>query len=96
MSESTRSTPLGSRRSFIRQGALAAVALPAVVSTLSCGDSKASTAPVSATKPAALPPPTSRQKADQMDAMHEKGVKAFPAKTEGLGNQVLHPRSRAA
>ena len=26
-----------------------------------------------------------------MDAMHEKGVKAFPAKTEGIGNQLLHP-----
>lgn len=28
----------------------------------------------------------------QMDAMHEKGVKAFPAKTAGLGNQLLQPR----
>jgi len=27
-----------------------------------------------------------------MDAMHEKGVKAFPAKTEGKGNQLLAPR----
>jgi len=26
-----------------------------------------------------------------MDAMHEKGVKAFPAKTEGKGNQLLAP-----
>jgi FtsP/CotA-like multicopper oxidase with cupredoxin domain len=26
---------------------------------------------------------------DDMDAMHAKGVKAFPAKTEGLGNQRL-------
>src|SRR5687768_2512655 len=30
--------------------------------------------------------------ADKMDAMHEAGVKAFPAKTEGLGNQLLRPR----
>ena len=29
---------------------------------------------------------------DQMDAMHEKGVKAFPAKTEGAGNQLFQPR----
>jgi manganese oxidase len=29
--------------------------------------------------------------ADAMDAMHEKGIKAFPAKTAGLGNQVLRP-----
>ena len=27
-----------------------------------------------------------------MDAMHEKGVKAFPAKTDGKGNQLLRPR----
>jgi FtsP/CotA-like multicopper oxidase with cupredoxin domain len=27
--------------------------------------------------------------ADEMDAMHEAGVKAFPAKTEGLGGQPL-------
>ena len=27
-----------------------------------------------------------------MDAMHEKGVKAFPAKTEGKGNQLMQPR----
>jgi manganese oxidase len=29
--------------------------------------------------------------ADAMDAMHEKGIKAFPAKTAGLGNQLLRP-----
>jgi FtsP/CotA-like multicopper oxidase with cupredoxin domain len=27
-----------------------------------------------------------------MDAMHEAGVKSFPAKTEGKGNQLLQPR----
>ena len=32
-----------------------------------------------------------RAQADQMDAMHEKGVKAFPAKTEGKGNQLMPP-----
>src|SRR5262245_43310720 len=30
--------------------------------------------------------------ADAMDAMHEKGIKAFPAKTAGLGNQRLVPK----
>ena len=30
--------------------------------------------------------------ADQMDKMHEAGIKAFPAKTEGKGNQLLQPR----
>ena len=29
--------------------------------------------------------------ADQMDAMHEAGIKAFPAKTAGKGNQILTP-----
>src|SRR4029077_3039661 len=29
---------------------------------------------------------------DAMDAMHEKGIKAFPAKTAGKGNQLLAPR----
>src|SRR5215212_4412241 len=36
--------------------------------------------------------PDVRAQADAMDAMHEKGVKAFPAKTEGKGNQLLQPR----
>jgi FtsP/CotA-like multicopper oxidase with cupredoxin domain len=30
--------------------------------------------------------------ADAMDAMHEKGIKAFPAKTAGMGNQLYAPR----
>jgi FtsP/CotA-like multicopper oxidase with cupredoxin domain len=30
--------------------------------------------------------------ADQMDAMHEKGIKAFPAKTAVHGNQPLQPK----
>ena len=33
-----------------------------------------------------------RERADRMDAMHEKGVKAFPAATKGKGNQPLAPR----
>ena len=85
------SSSRASRRTFLRHGATAAVALPAVVSTLAaCGETKADSAP-GEVKPAS-PPPTPRQQADQMDAMHEKGVKAFPAKTEGKGNQPLAPR----
>jgi FtsP/CotA-like multicopper oxidase with cupredoxin domain len=30
--------------------------------------------------------------AEQMDRMHEAGIKAFPAKTDGKGNQVLAPK----
>jgi FtsP/CotA-like multicopper oxidase with cupredoxin domain len=29
---------------------------------------------------------------DEMDAMHERGVKAFPAKTAGKGGELLQPR----
>ncbi len=35
---------------------------------------------------------TAVSSADAMDAMHEKGIKAFPAKTAGMGNQLLKPR----
>lgn len=35
---------------------------------------------------------STRAAADAMDAMHEKGIKAFPAKTAGKGNQLLAPR----
>jgi FtsP/CotA-like multicopper oxidase with cupredoxin domain len=45
--------------------------------------------------PAAPAPPTAEQiraKADAMDAMHEKGIEAFPAPTKGKGNQLLAPR----
>src|SRR5690242_3979214 len=38
------------------------------------------------------PQKTARQLADEMDAHHEAGIKAFPAKTEGLGNQPLPPK----
>ena len=92
MSETASSSP-ASRRSFIRQGTAAAVALPAVVSTLAaCGETKATAVPPKDPKPATPPPPSAQQKADQMDAMHEKGIKAFPAKTEGKGNQLMEPK----
>jgi FtsP/CotA-like multicopper oxidase with cupredoxin domain len=38
------------------------------------------------------PPATATDAAEQMDRMHEAGVKAFPAKTVGKGNQLLQPR----
>jgi len=44
--------------------------------------------PAAATTPAM----SARAAADAMDAMHEKGMKAFPAKTAGKGNVILHPR----
>src|SRR5436190_21440992 len=32
--------------------------------------------------------------AEAMDKLHEDGVKAFPAKTAGKGNQLLQPKVR--
>lgn len=36
--------------------------------------------------------PTARENADAMDAMHEKGMKAFPAATKVKGGQRMKPR----
>ena len=87
----THNSP-SSRREFLKRGTTAAVALPSVLSTLAaCGDK--SPAPAQASTPAAPPrSPSPRKLANEMDAMHERGVKAFPAKTEGKGNQPLQPR----
>jgi manganese oxidase len=85
-----------SRRDFLRKGAAAAVALPAIAGLGACTETDtaaARTPPRASISPAAptlvLSP---RDKADAMDAMHEKGIKAFPAKTEGKGNQIMEPR----
>lgn len=88
------------RRSFIRRGAVAAVAMPAVAGVLTActdqdtaprtpPDTTGGTMPAGATPAAAQ---TSAEKAAEIDAMHEKGVKAFPAKTAGKGNQLLAPK----
>lgn len=93
-----------SRRHFLRQGALATLAVPAAGVLSACTDSKAAdTAPPAASggdhaahgaghETPAPSPKSAREKADAMDAMHEKGVKAFPARTEGKGNQLIEPR----
>ena len=98
------------RRRFLRQSALAAVAVPAAGLLASCRDSApaaaealasaaggpshdaAHAAPAGAPVVATAPKPSPREAAEAMDAMHEKGIKAFPAKTEGRGNQVMAPR----
>ena len=85
------------RRAFLRTGAAAAAALPAVAVLGACGETRASESPAKAAKPVAPPAPpapalTPREQADAMDAMHEKGIKAFPARTEGQGNLPLAPR----
>ena len=92
MSDVPVAHPLTSRRAFLRGGALAAVALPSAATVLaSCVQTPAAAAtkaPV-VTVPAAKTP---RERADEMDAMHEQGIKAFPAKTAGKGNQLMQPR----
>ena len=95
MSDRLPSSTITSRRDFLRKGATAAVALPAFASLTACSDTQPAARTAAAQAPATPPAPpelSARQKADQMDAMHEKGVKAFPAKTEGKGNQLLEPR----
>jgi manganese oxidase len=99
---------VASRRDFLRSSAFTAVAAGAAASTLgACAKPIDSQAQSAATKPVqsdsdhgggataphpATPVVDAKAAADQMDAMHEKGVKAFPAKTEGKGNQLLQPR----
>lgn len=96
-------SPLNSpttRRAFIRRGTLATLAIPAGIATLeSCMPAKPAAARAASAAPAASagheapnPPPSAETRAAEMDAMHEAGVKAFPAKTEGKGNQLLAPR----
>lgn len=94
----------GNRRAFLRAGTLSALAtgvaackgsaaqeahsqLSASGGTMPGHDMSAHATPVAASAP--LSP---RAAADAMDAMHEKGMKAFPAKTAGKGNVILHPR----
>jgi FtsP/CotA-like multicopper oxidase with cupredoxin domain len=85
------------RREFLRRGATAAIAFPTLAATIGC-ERPAVAAPQ---KPAAAPAQPSHaapaaasaaSAAETMDAMHEKGVKAFPAATEGKGNQPLEPK----
>ncbi len=79
-----------SRRSFLRKGAALAVSLPIVSTLESC--EKPAAAPAAQT---AAPPPAAKtpaQEAAEMDAMHEAGIKAFPAKTAGKGNVLIEPK----
>ena len=88
------------RRAFISRGALATLAIPAGLAALeSCvpaqpraasAATSAPAAPAGHAAPAAVKSPAMR--AEEMDAMHEAGVKAFPAKTEGKGNDLMAPR----
>jgi FtsP/CotA-like multicopper oxidase with cupredoxin domain len=75
------------RRSFLKRATATAIAGGAVVA---CKESSALPAKANAT--AATKPAPALSAAEAMDKMHEAGVKAFPAKTAGKGNQLLPPR----
>jgi FtsP/CotA-like multicopper oxidase with cupredoxin domain len=84
-----------SRRDFLKKSALTAIAGGALAA---CSEAPAQKAPPkpamsgTTTPIAAAASLSAREKADAMDKMHEAGIKAFPAKTEGKGNQLLAPR----
>src|SRR5215211_2268143 len=82
---------VSNRRSFLMRAAATALAGGAVAA---CKESSAQKAPVKAggslaAKATSAP---ALSAAEAMDKMHEAGVKAFPAKTAGKGNQPLAPR----
>lgn len=92
---------VSNRRGFLRASAMglaAPVALAACNTTEAeankAGPQKKDSADESGGTNAAHPktPVRTGMTADEMDAMHEKGVKAFPQPTEGKGNQILKPR----
>ena len=95
---------VASRRRFLRTAA-AGLAVPTVLSA--CGDT-GSAAPAGGKKQAKADhsggtnsahvavPARAAATAEEMDRMHEAGVKAFPARTEGKGNQILKPRIERA
>jgi FtsP/CotA-like multicopper oxidase with cupredoxin domain len=90
-----------SRRSFLKNSTIAAVAVTALGAC-----EKGERAAAQLQGQAAKGPPTGGtmgphdtgtgaaplSAAEEMDAMHEKGVKAFPAKTALHGNQLLAPK----
>ena len=97
-----------SRRAFLRSASLTAVGGALVACSPGGGQKAAATEtttkPASdAAHPAqsggtmgahdtAKPAAGTLSAADQMDAMHEKGIKSFPAKTAVHGNQLLDPK----
>lgn len=96
------------RRDFLRKSALGLAITGAGVALAGCGNEAGQAAPAAGGSAAASPGDSNhsggstgahpaalgdaKTKADQMDAMHEAGIKAFPAKTEGKGNQLMQPR----
>ncbi len=86
---------IASRRTFFKRAAATAIAGGGLAA---CSDSMAqisvaNKADASGGTTAPNPTPISAAAAaEAMDRMHEAGIKAFPAKTEGKGNQLMQPR----
>jgi manganese oxidase len=78
------------RRDFLRTSAVSVIAGGALAACGKAADA-ALAAPVAAATSTPVKIPTAREAADAMDAMHEAGIKAFPAKSKGKGNQLLQP-----
>ena len=80
----------GSRRAFLKTGAATALAGAALAACKPAAQAPAA-APADSTHAGMTDSAAAHAASEQMDAMHEKGVKAFPAKTQGKGNQLLEP-----
>lgn len=88
-----------SRRRFLREGGLAALAAGVAASCKPDAPAKAAAATQAGAPTGGTMGPhdtaagaaSALANADAMDAMHEKGIKAFPAKTSVHGNQVMKP-----
>lgn len=90
---------IASRRSFLKSAAAVAVAGGALAACNVSDAQKANLTAKDASGGTTAPHPsthaagaTALSSAEQMDAMHEAGIKAFPAKTEGKGNQMFAPK----
>ncbi|MFL5801806.1 MAG: multicopper oxidase domain-containing protein [Roseiflexaceae bacterium] len=92
--KSITTTPI-SRRGFLKGASLGAGGTVLGGLLTACGSQTTNTAAAANGQDTqATPAPSGAMTADEMDKMHEDGVKAFVAgvKTEGKGNQPLAPR----
>lgn len=90
---------VASRRRFLRTAAIG-IAVPTALTACNTPAGNAASARKDAKQdhsggtnsPHPAAPASAAATAEQMDRMHEAGIKAFPAKTEGKGNVLLKPR----
>ncbi|HEY2027538.1 MAG TPA: copper oxidase, partial [Gemmatimonadaceae bacterium] len=105
MSDDTTTNTIGalahatsSRRAFLRTASLSAITAGALAACgkAAAGADKHLAAAAGGASDGHPSPPVApvdpRAAANAMDAMHEKGIKAFPAKTAVHGNQLLAPK----